>query len=33
MILFEAVVLDEKGYIQYLLYQGICDADLLFINV
>ena len=33
MILFEALVLDEKGYIQYLLYQGICDADLLFINV
>ena len=32
MILFEALVLDEKGYIQYLLYQGICDADLLFIN-
>ena len=30
MILFEALVLDEKDYIQYLLYQGICDADLLF---
>ena len=33
MILFEALVLDEKDYIQYLLYQGICDADLLFISV
>ena len=33
MILFDALVLDEKGCIQYLLYQGICDADLLFINV
>ena len=33
MILFEALVVDEKGYILYLLYQGICDAHLLFINV
>ena len=33
MILFEALVLDEKYYIQYLLYQGTCDADLLIINV
>ena len=32
MILFEALVLDEKGYIQYLLYQGTCDVDLFFIN-
>ena len=33
MMLFEALVMDKKGYIQFLLYQGICDADLLFINV
>ena len=26
-------MLDEKGYIQYLLYQGINAADLLFIPV
>ena len=33
MILFETLVLDKKGYKQYLLYQGICDVDQLVINV